>query len=356
MPDSRRHHALGAARARSGADALLLTDPADVRWACGFTGSNGWLLWTPWVARFVTDGRYAEQATREVVGADITAEGGDLARLLAGTWPSGVRSAAFSADRVTVDAAQRLGAALPDVRWISETNVLGPERAVKYAVELEAIERAQRISEAVFLELLERVRPGVSERELAAEITWLHLRRGAERMSFDPIVASGPNSALPHARPTRRILEPGDVLLLDFGCVVDGYASDMTRMVSLGHPRADVRRVHALVREAVEAAEEGARAGLTSAHVDALARTRIDRAGYGSRFPHSLGHGVGLDIHEWPSVSFRSKDVLPAGCVLTIEPGIYLEGDFGVRIEDMVVLRDDGIRRLTDLAHDLVTV
>lgn len=356
MPAARRHHALGGARARRAADALLLTDPADVRWACGFTGSNGWLLWTPWAARFVTDGRYAEQASREVVGAEITAEGGDLARLLAETWPSGVQSAAFSADRVTVDTAERLRAALPDVRWVPGTHVLGPERAVKDEGELAAIVRAQRISEAVFVELLERLRPGVSERELAAEITWLHLRRGAERMSFEPIVASGPNSALPHARPTRRVLERGDVLLLDFGCVVDGYASDMTRMVSLGQPRADVLRVHALVREAVEAAEEGARAGLTSAQVDALARTRIERAGYASRFPHSLGHGVGLDIHEWPSVSFRSQDGLPAGCVLTIEPGIYLEGEFGVRLEDMVVLDDTGIRRLTDLTLDLVTV
>lgn len=356
MPFADRHRVLNGVRQRLSVDALLLTDPSDVRWACGFTGSSGWLYWSPWEAFLLTDGRYTIQAAREVTGAEIRSEGGDLAAQLAEVVARQGARVAFSSDQVTVEISRRLSETLPQIRWIPATRLLARERAVKVGIEVEAITRAQRITEHVFDELLGVLRPGFTEREIAAEIVYRQLKRGAERMSFDPIVASGAHSALPHARPSGRVIERGDLLLLDFGCVVDGYASDMTRMVSIGSPEPEVRAVYDVVRGALDDASGGARSGMGADELDLIARSAIERAGYGPAFSHSLGHGVGLDIHEWPGVSFRNPEPLPDGAVITLEPGIYLEGRFGIRVEDLVVLKPDGIEVITRLSRDLFVV
>jgi Xaa-Pro aminopeptidase len=183
-----------------------------------------------------------------------------------------------------------------------------------------------------------------------------HLRRGAERMAFEPIVASGSNGALPHARPTDRPLRAGDLVVLDFGGVLDGYASDMTRTVAVGEPGEEARRVHAAVREAQEAAIGAARAGIRTDELDAAARDVLRRHGLGEAFMHGLGHGIGLQTHEWPRVSYQRQDTLPPGCAITIEPGAYLEGRFGVRIEDIVVLHADGCRNLTRAPKELIVL
>lgn len=356
MSPAERHRVLNGVCHRLSVDALLLTEASDVRWACGFTGSSGWLYWSPWKACLLTDGRYTIQAGREVTDAEIRSEGGDLATQLSEAIGQSVERIAFAGDHVTVDVAARLSNMLPQTEWLPTARLLAPERAVKQDIEVEAITRALRITEHVFEEVLGLLRPGYTEREIAAEVIYRQLKRGAERMSFDPIVASGAHSALPHARPTGRVIERGDLVLLDFGCVVDGYASDMTRMVSIGRPEADVLAVYDIVRGALDRASESARAGMGANELDRTARSEIERAGYGEAFSHSLGHGVGLDIHEWPGVSYRNPEPLPDGAVITLEPGIYLEGRFGIRIEDMVRLRPGHNEVITRLSRDLFIV
>lgn len=338
------------------ADGLLLTHLPDIRWACGFTGSNALLVVGPDASHFLSDGRYAEQARREVAHAEVHIPGyGLLAhaereRLV----PPG--RVLFQAEHVSFKQHAELTERFPETTWVPIDGLMDPLVAVKEPAEVEQIRRAQALTDRVFEELLGVIRPGMTERELAAEIVYRHLRRGASGMSFDPIVASGPNAALPHARPTERPIGVGDVLLLDFGCVLEGYASDMTRTVMLGEPGDEVRRVYETVRRAQERALETARAGLTTRELDGAARAVIAEAGYGEAFGHGLGHGIGLQTHEWPRVSYHTDDVLPAGAVVTIEPGIYLPGRFGVRIEDVIVLGEGGAENLTRSTKELVVL
>lgn len=331
------------------ADALYLAFLPDIRWACGFTGSNGLLIVRRDSAHFLTDGRYKIQASAEVSAANVHAPGYDLIGHVADAGLlDGVNDVLYQSDHLTVSKLTELGDRLPDVEWRGKKDLLVRLVASKQPFEIDRIRAAQRLTEEVFSQLLDWIRPGLTEREIAAEIVYRHLRKGAEHMSFEPIVASGPNSALPHAGPTDRILEKGDVLLLDFGGVLDGYASDMTRVVALGVPDPEARDVYDLVHEAQERAIANARAGMASKDVDALARDVVREAGYGEAFPHSLGHGVGLQVHEWPRISSVADYALPPHCVVSIEPGVYLPSRFGIRIEDLVVLDDEGCENLTE--------
>jgi Xaa-Pro aminopeptidase len=243
-----------------------------------------------------------------------------------------------------------------DVEWIGVKEVLVRDIAQKSDAEVERIREAQRLTEAVFEAVLDWVRPGISEKEISAEIIYRHLQLGAQRMSFEPVVASGPNSALPHAQPTDRILRDEDVLLLDFGCFLDGYASDMTRTIALGQPSSDVREVYEVVLDAQIRALAAARSGMLAVDLDSAARAVIEEAGYGKQFSHSLGHGVGLRIHEWPRISHTAEYMLPEHCVVTIEPGVYLPGRFGIRIEDMIRLQPMGSENLTRAPKELIVI
>ncbi len=337
--------------------AILLTFLPDIRWACGFTGSNGLLIVQHDRADFFSDGRYAVQARRQVRGAEVHIPGYEILRHVAeGAFLDGVRRVAFQADHTTVAQWRDWQERFPAVEWVPVAGLLQRLVGRKEADEVARIRRAQAVTDAVFEHLLAVLRPGMTEQEVAAEIVYQHLQRGAEKMSFDPIVASGPNGALPHARPSDRRLAAGEMVVLDFGCFVDGYASDMTRTVAIGEPGEEARAVYALVRQAQEAAIEATRAGISSRALDAVARDRIEAGGYGEYFSHGLGHGVGLQIHEWPRLSYHVDDVLPAGATVTIEPGIYLPERFGVRIEDIIVLRDEGHENLTASPKDLLVL
>ncbi len=337
------------------ADAVLISALPDIRWACGFSGSNALLLIRRDGAHFLTDGRYTTQAEQEVQGIPRHAAGSDLMRYaVEQELLKGVQRLLYQADHLTCACLQTYQELLPQIEWIGVEHWLCELTAVKDENALQAIRRAQAISEQVFEEILPLIRPGVTERELAAEIVYRHLRLGAERMAFDPIVASGPNSALPHARPTHRAFDVGDVVLLDFGCYVDGYASDMTRTVIIGLLSQEVEQIHETVRAAQEAALAIARAGIRAAELDRAARSVIEAAGWGDYFTHSLGHGVGLQVHEWPRIASGNEEVLPAGVVVTIEPGIYLPGRFGIRLEDLIVLQPDGHENLTHLPRTLL--
>jgi len=336
-------------------EALLLTSLPNIRWACGFTGSNGLLIVAPEAAHFVTDGRYTEQARAEVEGATVHIAEEGLSEFVAEQeLVEGYPRVAFQADNVTVANRDALAETHEDTKWIPATQVLTKQVASKDDGEVERIREAQSITEAVFAEIVELIEPGMTEREVAAEIVYRHLKRGSESMSFDPIVASGPNSARPHARPTDRTLREGEMIVLDMGGVRDGYASDMTRTVAFGTPSPQARRGYEAVLRAQEAALDSAHAGMTGKELDAVAREVLEEADLDEYFTHGLGHGLGLQVHEWPRVSRTSDAELPEGACVTIEPGVYVpEENYGLRIEDIVVLRSGGCDNLTRSPKEL---
>jgi len=331
------------------ADALLISSLPNIRWSCGFTGSNGLLLVGPESAHFVTDGRYTEQARAEVVGANVhIAEEGLSTFIAEESLLAPYSRIAFQADVVSVAKRDDLAETHDSVTWVPVTDALTKDIASKDSTEIDRIRAAQRITESVFEQILTAIEPGMTEREVAAEIVYRHLRRGADAMSFDPIVASGPNAARPHARPTDRTLRKGEMIVLDMGCFREGYASDMTRTVALGDPGKEARRGYEAVRKAQDAALTAARSGMTGQELDAVARDVLVEAGLDEYFSHGLGHGIGLQVHEWPRVSRTSDATLPEGACVTIEPGVYVPGEaYGVRIEDIIILRKDGSSTLT---------
>lgn len=340
------------------ADALLLTSLPDVRWACGFTGSNGFLVVGPASSHFVTDGRYTEQARAEVEGADVHVAENGLSDLLAEEELLDAFSrVAFQADSVSVAKRDDLAETHDSTQWVPATAVLTESVASKDDWEVEKIRAAQSITEAVFDEILDLIAPGMTEREVAAEIVYRHLKRGGESMAFDPIVASGPNAARPHARPTDRTLREGEMVVVDMGCFREGYTSDMTRTLALGDPGPAARRGYEAVLRAQEAALDAAQAGMTGQELDAVARDVLEEADLGDYFSHGLGHGIGLQVHEWPRVSRTTEDELPVGACVTIEPGVYVpEENYGIRIEDIVVLRNGGSESLTRSPKELLTL
>lgn len=342
----------------AGLDGLVVLDLADIRYLAGFTGSAGVLvLLAEGTDAFLTDFRYQSQVAQELdADVEIRIESEGLLKmsreLLIGRGASRV---GFEREQLSYRAWREWSdrgspELVPVEEWIEEL------RAVKSAPEIAAIRKACRIADATFEGMLEHVRPGVTERELAARLNLELAACGAEGPSFETIVAFGERSALPHARPGARELRQGDVVLLDFGAVADGYVSDMTRTVALGEPAAEMREIYALVLEAGAAAARGIRAGMAGPEADALARDVIEAAGHGPRFGHSLGHGIGLEVHEAPRLGRKSEDLLEAGMTVTIEPGVYLEGVGGVRIEDDALLTATGVELLTSAPKDHLIV
>lgn len=335
----------------AGGDALLVLALPNIRYLTGFTGSAGILILNPEPPDvFLTDFRYKTQVAAEldsgvvvvmVVEKPLTAARERLAAELVVLFESAHLSVAdWQAWR------EAEGPALTGVAgWVEEL------RAVKSLAEIEAIRRAAGVAGRAFTELLADVREGVTERALAARLDRRLIELGAERAAFETIVAFGERSALPHARPSERALARGEIVLFDFGAVVDGYACDMTRTVAFGEPPPELRRVYRIVQGAQQAALEGIREGLTGKEADALAREPIEAAGYGARFGHSLGHGIGLEVHENPRLARTSEHVLAAGMVVTVEPGIYIENLGGVRIEDNAVIGPEAAEILTGASN-----
>jgi Xaa-Pro aminopeptidase len=259
------------------------------------------------------------------------------------------------AHRMTLSAHAGLAEALGSgVELVAADDVVEAGRRVKDDEERELIRRAQAATDAAFTGVLDRFALGVSEGWIARELERLMLEAGADGIAFDPIVAFGENAAEPHHEPGHRVLEEGDVIKLDVGALVEGYHADMTRTIAFGQPAAQLQKVHDIVRQAQQAAIDVVRAGVTGVEVDAAARSVIAEAGYGDNFVHGLGHGVGLEIHEQPWLGTTQENELPEGAVVTIEPGIYLPGIGGVRIEDMVEVRDDGCAVVGVSTRDLI--
>jgi Xaa-Pro aminopeptidase len=345
--------------AHEGVGALLVTHLPNVRYLTGFTGSAGVLLVTSDDAVLVTDGRYREQATEQLraggvdarvaIAPTIAARRDVLAPIVAG-----LPSLGLEAHAITWEEQRRLAEWFAGVELVAAGAPVEDLRRVKDPGEVDRIRAACAIGDDAFAEVLPLLAGGVTERAFALALEHAMRERGASGVSFDPIVAAGPNGAMPHVRPTERVVERGELVVCDFGCVVDGYCSDMTRTVSLGDPGDSARRLYEVVLTSQRAGAEAVAAGRTCDTVDRAARDVIVEAGLGDAFVHSTGHGVGLEIHEAPRVSSIARDTLLVGDVVTVEPGVYLPGVGGVRIEDTVVVTASGSERLTRTPKELV--
>lgn len=365
MPEThaRRRAALRAALRAEELDALLVTDLRNVRYLTGFTGSNAALLVHSGDERrtvFGTDGRYQLQAETQVPDLERVIERPcDIALAKrAGKQAAEYRRTGFESHRVTVDGLDALTDAAEGVRLVRCPAQVERLRQVKDDGEVEALRMACAAADRGLADLIEHggLAAGRTEREVARELEDRMLDYGAAGPSFESIVASGPNSAIPHHRPTDRVLAHGDFVKLDFGALVDGYHSDMTRTVVLGAAADWQHEVYEVVRTAQAAGVHAARPGTPVAEVDAVVRKLIERAGHGEHFPHGLGHGVGLEIHEAPSLAKTGEGTLSAGMAVTVEPGVYLAGKGGVRIEDTLVVRADAPELLTLTTKELVVV
>jgi Xaa-Pro aminopeptidase len=328
-------------------DGFLVKKGANTRYLSGFTSEDGQLLITGDQAFLLADFRYYEQAERQAPGYQLYKVAKPFPEAFADlVHETGCTRVAFESTSVFYSLYEELaaieGLALVPVKgWVEEL------RAVKTPAEIAPTRRAVAISDAVIAALPELLHAGMTERELAWEIEAYMHTHGADDVAFPVIAAGGPNGAMPHAVPSERVLVPGEPVVLDLGAKVEGYCSDLTRTVCIGQPDERFREVHAIVLAAQEAAEAGIRPGMLGKEADALARQVIVEAGYGDAFGHGLGHGVGLEVHERPSAGQRSEDRLEPGMLVTVEPGIYLPGWGGVRIEDLVLITDYGVEILS---------
>ncbi|ARM30408.1 Xaa-Pro peptidase family protein [Prosthecochloris sp. HL-130-GSB] len=340
--------------AEKGLDAFFVSDLNTIRWLSGFSGSNAKILLSLNDALLFTDFRYSEQVRQEVsVMESRIVSGGFASELARYDFGPGNRMG-VERDRMTLEEAEQLKKVFRKGRIVPLKGFFEEFRMIKDASEILMMQQAAAVSEKVLEKVLPMISPAVSEMDIAAEISYLHRKSGAEKDSFDPIVASGSRSALPHARPTTKKFRSGELIVIDLGCVCKGYASDQTRTVALGRVSSEARRIYGIVRDAQLLGLESAFEGMRARDLDRIVRDAIADKGYKAEFGHSLGHGVGVEVHEAPSVSSLSEHSLHESAVFTIEPGIYLPGCFGVRIEDTVVMRKDGAEPFQRFTKELV--
>jgi Xaa-Pro aminopeptidase len=337
-------------------DAILVTGLTNVRYLTGFTGSNGQALVGAEHSVFFTDGRYTEQSRHEVPDLNRVTYAGTFGEALrAEAARLGVRRLGFEAHVMSVRSHERLTAALQGVELVACDDEVERIRWVKDDEELELLGRAQAVTDQAFDDVLDLLAVGVTEQQIARHLEALLRRDGADGLSFESIVAFGENAAEPHHEPGHRTLEEGDVITMDFGALFGGYHADMTRTVAFGEPASELKKIHDIVRQAQQAGIDAVREGVTGDVVDAAARDVIAGAGYGEAFGHGLGHGVGLDIHEGPRLGREfAEHQLPAKAVVTVEPGVYVPGLGGVRIEDMVEVTAGGCRVLGTASRELI--
>ena len=338
----------------NGLDAMLITSAPGEYYAIGFHG-EGNVVVTAGECRYFTDSRYIEAAGNTVTGAAITMTDRDQS-LFSLTQRAveelGIKKLGIEDGYMTV-AAHNQYSKLP-CQLVPAQGLLNGLRAAKDEEEIALMRRAQEITDQAFDAILKFIRPGMTEREIAARLQYEMLCRGAEKMSFDPIVVSGPNGSLPHGIPGDKPVARGEFITMDFGCKYGGYCSDMTRTIALGEPSEEMKKVYHIVLEAQLAGIAAARAGVPGKAVDAAARKVIEDAGYGDYFGHGFGHSVGIEIHESPNANLRDETPMPEGAVVSAEPGIYLPGKFGVRIEDVLVYTAQGSIDLTKSPKELI--
>lgn len=353
-----RQQRISEATVRNRAEALVVTHLPNVRYLCGFTGSSGVLVVSSGKCAFFTDGRYTQQAKEQVRNARVVIANGP-AVAAAARWidQSGFASVAIEAEHMTVSTAAALRGLLPRSSRIRQVRgLLEQLRMIKEAEEIARIREAVTMGASLLNTAVAAIKSGVTETTVAAELEFQARKAGADGMSFDTIIASGPRSALPHGRASHAAIPRNGFVVMDFGVILAGYCSDMTRTIHVGRISVESRRVYNAVLEAQQTAIEAVRPGAEVGEVDAAARSVLKRAGLGRYFTHSTGHGVGLEVHEPPRIARGVRDVLQPGMVITIEPGAYLPDLGGVRIEDMVLVTETGYEVLTPAPKDLIVV
>lgn len=352
-----RFHKIAAKLDSYGLDAMMITSIPNRHYAAQFRSSAGTAVVTKTKNFFFTDSRYIEAAGKQISGADIRLNTPDVSltdltnQAIA---ECGIRKLGFEEQYATVAEYNGWKEKLKGVELVPATGLLMELRAVKEPEEIDCLIAAQRIAEKALKEVLDFIHPGVTEKEISAYLQYRMLCHGAEKMSFEPIVVSGVNGSMPHGVPSEKPVEDGDFITMDFGCVYGGYCSDMTRTVAVGHVTEEMEKVYYTVLDAQKAGIAAARAGVTGKAVHEAAAKVIADAGYGEYFGHGFGHGVGVEIHENPRAAVTNDKPLPAGAVISAEPGIYLPGKFGVRIEDVVVVREDGCTDIMEAPHELI--
>lgn len=346
-----------AALIETGLDAILITDEKNQRYACGFPFTDGAVLVSREKAWLITDSRYIEAASA-TAGSCCEVQLYDrdhslLSLIKAALKEAKVQSLGAEDGKLNyseyVSYERSLGMCL-----VPAQKLFGSLRAAKSEEELVFLREAQRISELALEETLPLIKPGMTERQVAAELVYRMLKNGSEGNSFDPIVVTGSKTSLPHGVPGDKVIESGDFVTMDFGSLKGGYCSDMTRTVAVGSASEEMRNIYAIVLEAQLAGIAAAKAGVTGKDIDAAARQVIENAGYGKYFGHGFGHSLGLDIHESPSANPRGETPMPVGAVVSAEPGIYIPGKFGVRIEDVMVIREGGCEVITKAPKELI--
>lgn len=347
---------INSALTKKNIDGLIVTKLPNVRYLSGFSGSAGFLFISPKSSYFVSDFRYKIQASLEIrkpFKIKIGTQGSfDFINDLASKY--GFKKIGFEAGSMVYSQYLLLKKILKGVTLVPVEGLVEELTTIKTKEEIDNISSAVKITDKVFSKLLGVIKPGVKEKDIAAELTYLQRKEGASGNSFEPIVASGPNGAFPHAQPTDRKIKSGDLVTLDFGCVYNGFCSDMTRTVGVGKLSSEAKKIYDTVLTAQKMAVNSVAAGKLASAVDSVARDYIRESGYGDFFGHGLGHGLGIEVHENPRLNQISKAVLKINNVVTIEPGIYIEGIGGVRIEDDVVVTKDGCNVLNKSSKDLI--
>ena len=362
MDHKGRQTRLRSVLAHNRLDAILVTHLPNIRYLAGFTGSAGVLLITEDKSILFTDGRYKEQARNEAQGTRV-AIGRKSALVAAGEWLTanarrvGLKAVGIEARHMSVAERRQLQAVLPSNLRLREAPPLVEEvRMIKDNEEINCLRAAVRLGASLFDVALKMIRPGKREVEVAAEMEYEARKAGADGMSFETIIASGPRSALPHGRASTAAIPANGFVVCDFGIILAGYCSDMTRTVHVGQPTGDERRMYDAVRDAQQTAIDRVRPGVSVGQVDQAARKVLTARGLGKYFTHSTGHGVGLEIHEAPRLARGLPELLRSGMVVTIEPGVYLAGIGGVRIEDMVLVTERGCEVLTPTGKEMVII
>ena len=345
---------------KSGADCVVLiniegSSRPSLIYYTGFTGTFATLVVSKIGEWLITDSRYTEQAAKQTNMSIIRYGGSENFYEFLRDFIKEKRCKVVGVEK------ERLSVRVFEMIFkgfdvVEVDQVIREQRMVKSEEELKKIEKAIDIAQKAFFEMLDFIKAGRTEREVSAFLEYKMKSLGAEGPSFDTIIASGYRSAMPHGVASDKEIEKGDLIVVDFGCVYDGYVSDITRVVSVGEPKNEMREIHSIVLNAQREAIENAKNGMRGDEIDDLSRRYIERSGYGDKFGHGLGHGIGLEIHEAPRVSRLSRNVIRVGMVFTIEPGIYLEGNFGVRIEDDVVMEKERVRVLTSLDRDIFVI
>jgi len=339
---------------KHGIDGILITSPYNRRYISNFTGTAGVVLISQDKAQFITDFRYIEQATKQCEGFEIIKFTGSIPEEVSAQAKSlGINKLGFEEEDLTYSSFRVFEKAV-DAELVPISGIVEKLRLIKSEAEIKILKEAADIADAAFRHILDFLRPGKTELEVANELEFFMRKAGATSSSFDTIVASGTRSALPHGVASEKVIEKGDIVTMDYGAYYKGYASDITRTVAVGEPDAKLKEIYQIVLEAQLRGMAGFKPGMTGREADALTRDYITEKGYGEYFGHSTGHGIGLEIHEGPALSMRSDIVLEPGMVVTCEPGIYIPGLGGVRIEDDTLITKDHNEALTHSATELI--